>query len=98
MGNEYYKEWALDENRFSSMLKAVCDDFSIKEPNSIKFHSQQDEDKYIIQFILKEKIDDGIFLEIGGCDGLLYSNTKTLEDHFGFSGIIIEPQKNSTEP
>ena len=31
---------------------------------------------------LKEKILDGTFLEVGGCDGILYSNTKTLEDHF----------------
>jgi FkbM family methyltransferase len=46
---------------------------------------------------LSKKIKDGVFLEIGACDGLLYSNTKTLEDYFGFSGILIEPQKHFYE-
>ena len=44
--------------------------------------------------MLKEKITDGTFLEIGACDGVLYSNTKTLEDYFNFKGILIEPQKD----
>ena len=39
-------------------------------------------------------ISDGTFLEVGGCDGILYSNTKTLEDYFNFKGILIEPQKH----
>ena len=60
----------------------------------MRFYSQQDEDKYIIQYLLKEKITDGTFLEIGACDGVLYSNTKTLEDYFNFKGILIEPQKD----
>ena len=60
----------------------------------VRFYSQQDEDKYIIQYLLKEKIKDGTYLEIGACDGLIYSNTKTLEEFFGFQGILIEPQSN----
>lgn len=43
------------------------------------------------QYILKGPVQDGIFLELGACDGVLYSNTKMLEDHYGFSGILIEP-------
>lgn len=60
--------------------------------SEVDFYSQQDEDKYIIQYMLRDRIEDGTYLEIGACDGLLYSNTKTLEDHFGFKGILIEPQ------
>ena len=63
-------------------------------PGNVKFYSQQDEDKYIIQYLLKDKITDGTYLEIGACDGLLYSNTKALEDFFNFKGILIEPQEN----
>ena len=63
-------------------------------PVNVKFYSQQDEDKYIIQYLLKDKITDGTYLEIGACDGLLYSNTKALEDFFNFKGILIEPQEN----
>jgi FkbM family methyltransferase len=84
-------EWSLDVNKFKTEFHKKCDIFNIN-PNEVKFYSQQDEDKYIIQYLLKNKINDGTYLEIGACDGLLYSNTKTLEDYFGFKGILIEPQ------
>ena len=65
----------------------------IVDPKTVKFYSQQDEDKYIIQYLLKDKITDGTYLEVGAFDGVSYSNTKTLEDYFNFSGILIEPQE-----
>ena len=40
-----------------------CKIFDI-EPKNVKFYSQQDEDKYIIQYLLKNKINDGTYLEI----------------------------------
>jgi FkbM family methyltransferase len=85
------KEWTLNKQLFDIEFKKKCELFGINKDN-VKFYSQQDEDKYIIQYLLKEKINDGTFLEIGACDGMLYSNTKTLEDYFGFKGILIEPQ------
>ena len=84
-------EWQIDKDLFKHNLISKCDIYN-QDINNIKFYSQQDEDKYIIQYILKEKISDGVFLEIGACDGILYTNTKTLEDYFGFTGILIEPQ------
>ena len=86
-------EWTLDINTFIPEFIKKCKIFDI-EPKNVKFYSQQDEDKYIIQYLLKNKINDGTYLEIGACDGLLYSNTKTLEDYFNFTGILIEPQEN----
>ena len=92
--NNNQKEWYFDRNKFIKPFIEKSNIFDIR-PNNIRFYSQQDEDKYIIQYILKEKINDGTFIEIGGCDGILYSNTKTLEDFFGFNkGIIIEPIKH----
>jgi len=87
-------EWHLDIKSFIPKYIDICNKFNINDYNNVKFYSQQDEDKYIIQYLLKEKINDGVFLEIGACDGVLYSNTKTLEDYFGFTGILIEPQLN----
>jgi len=84
-------EWHLDINSFIPKYIDMCHKFNI-DYNHVKFYSQQDEDKYIIQYLLKDKINDGVFLEIGACDGILYNNTKTLEDYFGFTGILIEPQ------
>jgi hypothetical protein len=61
----------------------------------MKFYSQQKEDEFIINNFLKknENYNCGVYLECGASDGILYSNTKTLEDFFGFNGILIEPQK-----
>lgn len=87
------KEWTLNKTVFKSEFEKKCKLFNINSFD-VKFYSQQDEDKYIIQYLLKDKINDGTYLEIGGCDGILYSNTKTLEDFFGFKGILIEPQKH----
>jgi FkbM family methyltransferase len=85
-------EWTLDEKSFTNEFKKKCKIFNI-DPNTVKFYSQQDEEKYIIQYLLKNKINDGTYLEIGAFDGRSYSNTKTLEDHFNFTGILIEPQE-----
>ena len=91
--NKGLREWKLDIYKFQNEFVNKCHIFNINK-NDVKFYSQQDEDKYIIQYILKNKINDGTYLEIGACDGILYSNTKCLEDYFGFKGILIEPQKN----
>ena len=91
--NNGLKEWHIDSTLFYLEFIDICKKFNI-ETYDVTFYSQQDEDKYIIQYFLKEPIKDGTFLEIGGCDGIMYSNTKTLEDHFGFTGILVEPQKN----
>lgn len=87
--NKGLKEWKID-NSYNKYCEVVCETFEV-DKNTIKYYSQQDEDKYIIQKILKDKLTDGVFLELGACDGIMYSNSKTLEDHFGFSGILIEP-------
>lgn len=87
--NKGLKEWHID-NTFNDALKQRCNTFNVPF-EWMKFYSQQDEDKYVIQHILKDKISDGTFLELGACDGILYSNTKTLEDYFGFNGILVEP-------
>ncbi len=37
--------------------------------------------------------DNGIFVEVGAYDGLRSSNTKLLEECYGWTGILIEPSK-----
>ena len=58
------------------------------------FYSQQGEDFLIYRNFINQKVNDGIFLELGACDGLLYSNTMFFEKSLGFKGILIEPVKN----
>jgi FkbM family methyltransferase len=87
--NRGYKEWTLDEKLFKKELINKCNIFDIDNINDIKFYSYQDEDKYIIQYLLKSKISDGVYLECGAFDR--GEDTKTLENNFGFTGILIEP-------
>ena len=87
--NRGLKEWIIDDT-FEEEFFNKCGIFNI-DKKKVKWYSQQDEDKYIVQHILKHKINDGVFLEMGALDGESFSCTKTLEENFNFSGILIEP-------
>lgn len=46
---------------------------------------------------LKKYLDykeSGIYIELGAFDGVFQSNTKWLEDNYGWAGILIEPSPN----
>lgn len=45
-------------------------------------------DKTMIQILKKQ---DGFFVEVGAHDGLFRSNTKLLEEYFGWRGLLVEP-------
>ncbi len=38
-------------------------------------------------------VKNGIFIEVGAFDGINYSNTKLLEESYGWTGILIEPSE-----
>lgn len=50
----------------------------------------------ILQDKLRNYINfrDGNYIEIGAFDGIFQSNTKFLEDEFGWTGVLIEPSEN----
>lgn len=56
-----------------------------------KFYSQQGEDFFIFRHFINQNCEDGIFLELGACNGEKYSNTLFFEKNLGFKGILIEP-------
>jgi FkbM family methyltransferase len=62
-----------------------------KKDTRMNFFSQQGEDIYIFYNFINLKNPSGVFVEIGGFDGITYSNSKFFEDTLGFSGVLIEP-------
>lgn len=58
----------------------------IKDRN---FKSQNGQDEYILS-LLNNK-ENGFFVELGACDGVLFSNTYYFEKKLNWTGILIEP-------
>lgn len=54
------------------------------------YYSQCQEDAFLNETIFKNK-KNGIYIELGALDGVLYSNTKFFEDTLNWTGILIEP-------
>jgi FkbM family methyltransferase len=55
-------------------------------------HSQLLQD--ILALILLDELQGGYFLEVGVGDGVYLSNTYCLEKKFGWSGLLLEPNRN----
>ena len=54
------------------------------------YYSQCEEDKFLNECYFKNK-QNGVYIELGALDGVLYSNTKFFEETLNWTGILIEP-------
>lgn len=63
----------------------------------MNYYSQQGEDIYIYRNFINKQVPDGIFVELGAMNGLVYSNTKFFEDTLKMSGTLIEPTQQYFE-
>lgn len=54
------------------------------------YYAQCQEDILLNEYIFKNK-RNGIYVELGALDGILFSNTKFFEDQLNWKGILIEP-------
>ena len=57
------------------------------------FYSQLGEDLFIYRNFINKERKDGMYIELGACDGILFSNTLFFEKELKFHGILIEPVK-----
>ena len=57
---------------------------------TVRWQSQHGQDRWIMSKIFNNKTN-GYFIELGAADGLLMSNTISLEKYFNWNGICIEP-------
>jgi len=57
----------------------------------MKFYSQEQSDQIIYEKYYKDTpLKNGVFLEVGALDGVIYSNTKFFEDTLDWTGVLIE--------
>jgi FkbM family methyltransferase len=54
-----------------------------------QFHGQFGQDKWIVGVVFPG-VRNGYFVDVGSADGVLFSNTKALED-LGWTGVAIDP-------
>lgn len=59
------------------------------------FKSQYGQDKILLELIGYKR--NGFFVELGACDGIMYSNTYYFEKELGWNGILIEPNPNFSD-
>lgn len=95
--NRKYKEITKNKkqglyNMDKLYMKYWIDKIENDNIDTENYYSQQGEDLFIYRNFINQKCS-GIFLELGACDGNLYSNTKFFEDSLNFKGILIEPVK-----
>ncbi len=85
IGRIYHKNSSLCKTPWQLNL-----DFSIREfVGLLTYRSQHEQDNWLLQCIYP-KVKNGYFVDVGSGDGILMSNTKTLED-VGWNGICIDP-------
>lgn len=58
-----------------------------------QFESQLGQDKYLFENFLKHK--NGFFVDVGAHDGVFLSNTFFFENELNWSGVCVEPSKQS---
>lgn len=87
--SQYYTEKSIE--LVSKHYQEDLDFFDYKFENIhvIKSYSQYKQEELVLNYFNNKK--DGVFIELGGLDGIRHSNTFLLENKYNWSGLIIEP-------
>lgn len=80
-------------NKFCVLLSAIAILKISLTPiiaEELKFYGQYHQDQYVYENFFKNK-RNGIFVDVGAHDGILFSNTYFFEKFMGWTGVCIEP-------
>jgi chondroitin 4-sulfotransferase 11 len=93
--SHYYTEKSIE--LVSKHYKEDLDyfDYKFKYIHAIKSYSQYKQEEFVLKYFKNKK--NGIFIELGGLDGIRHSNTFLLEKKYDWNGMIIEPSPSLYE-
>jgi FkbM family methyltransferase len=92
---ESQRQAAIDLEIISFMLQrnAEGSNFQIEQFLKLRNEGKAAFRQDLIALVLNNFKKEGVFIEVGACDGLATSNTFLLEKEFGWQGLLIEPAK-----
>lgn len=74
------------------LFTLICSLSLLVPPNEISYSSEDSLNNPIDHKVANRMgIRNGIFIEVGAHDGIFQSNTKLLEDFYGWTGVLVEP-------
>jgi hypothetical protein len=75
------------------MFEKILKEEKVEIPISINFltESKSQNGQDLFALLSNNFKKNGVFIEFGAYDGVIFSNTHLLEKHFGWNGILIDP-------
>lgn len=90
-GKQFHVETKTEKTKIigrADFPDKIC--IRLKDIEIPNYYSQCREDEFLNVYYFKNK-RNGVYIELGALDGILYSNTKFFEDSLNWKGILIEP-------
>jgi len=83
----------LNKLDFYLLLEKKLDETKNSSPQSINFlvESKSQNGQDLFALLSNDFKRNGVFIEFGAYDGVIFSNTYLLEKNFGWTGILIDP-------
>jgi len=83
----------LNKLSFYLLIEKKLDKTNDNSPHDINFlvESKSQNGQDLFALISNNFKRNGVFIEFGAYDGVIFSNTYLLEKHFGWTGILIDP-------
>jgi len=64
--------------------------YEVMAATEIQSYSQHGQDRFVYETFFKDRVEPGVFVDIGAYNGTLYSNTLLFEK-LGWTGLCVEP-------
>mmetsp|Transcript_2022 Transcript_2022/g.5328 ORF Transcript_2022/g.5328 Transcript_2022/m.5328 type:complete len:301 (-) Transcript_2022:125-1027(-) len=93
VGGELFTNGASPISKNAAIPKTrarLCKEGEVPSPEEFVHKSQYGEDKELFRLFKFDKLCNGTYLEIGGLDGIKYSNSYVFHQALGWRGVLVE--------